>query len=92
MCALGQLRFWPQVLVIRDERDAVREDHDVDHTQTGNNAAPGAAPEVVPVSAGASLSGNPGRQFAAPNDVCIQYYSWNCLQACDQPDFGWVQR
>lgn len=89
-CHMGG--FWPQVLVIRDERDAAREDHDGDRGQSRNNANANTAPHLVPVNAGASLSGNPGRQFTAPNDVRIQYYSWSCVQACDQPDFGWVRQ
>ncbi len=89
-CHMGG--FWPQVLVIRDERDAGRNDHDGDHGQ-GKNATNG-APQVLPVSAaGVPLSnGNSGRAFAAPNDVRIQYYSWRCIQSCDLPDFGWVQQ
>ena len=90
-CHMGG--FWPQVLVVRDERDGGHEDHGGDHGQAKSaNAA--SAPQVVPVSAaGATLSnGNAGRAFTAPNDVRIQYYSWRCVQACDQPDFGWVQQ
>lgn len=89
-CHMGG--FWPQVLVIRDERDAGREHGDGNGGQNRNNASANAAPHVVPVSAGASLSGNLARQFTAPNDVRIQYYSWNCVEACDQPDFGWVRQ
>jgi len=93
--------FWPQVLVIRDEReprhdrdehdhDARRPDNDRDHGQFRNPAAPNAIPAAV---AGASMSGNfYGRHFDAPNDVHIQYYSWKCVLACDQPDFGWVRQ
>jgi hypothetical protein len=88
-CQLGGI--WAQVLVIRDERDPGHNDHDGDHAQNKNMNV-NVAPHVVPVSAaGASLSGNPSRQFSAPNDVRIQYYEWSCVQACDQPDFGWVR-
>jgi hypothetical protein len=91
-CHMGG--FWPQVLVIRDERDAGHDDHDANHGQSKNATTPNGTPQVVSVNAaGATLSnGNPGRQFASPNDVRIQYYSWRCVQACDQPDFGWVQQ
>jgi hypothetical protein len=84
--------FWAQVLVIRDEREA-EHNHDGDGSRS-SNTSPSASARVIPVSvAGASLSnGDAGRQFTAPNDVRIQYYSWSCVQSCDQPDFGWVQQ
>ena len=83
--------FWPQVLVIRDERDA---NHDGDRDQNKNTSNANAGVHVIPVSAaGAALTnGVAGREFSAPNDVRIQYYSWSCVQSCDQPDFGWVQQ
>jgi hypothetical protein len=89
-CHMGG--FWPQVLVVRDERDASHDDHDVDRSQGATSTS--AMPHVVPVStAGTTLSGgNSTRQFTSPNDVRIQYYSWRCIQSCDQPDFGWVQQ
>lgn len=30
------------------------------------------------------------RRFAAPNDVHIQYYRWDCVQNCIQPEFQWM--
>jgi hypothetical protein len=88
-CRLGG--FWPQVLVIRDEREKDR-DHDRDHDQSsyGPNAGPRAFPTGV---AGSALTDrDEDRRFAAPNDVRVQYYSWSCVQSCDQPDFGWVRQ
>jgi hypothetical protein len=32
------------------------------------------------------------RRFFAPNDVHIQYYRWDCVQNCIQPEFQWVQQ
>ena len=29
------------------------------------------------------------RQFIAPNDVTVSYYSWTCVQNCIQPEFQW---
>jgi hypothetical protein len=29
------------------------------------------------------------RQFMAPNDVTVSYYSWTCVQNCIQPEFQW---
>ena len=80
--------FWPQVLIIHDEREPRHDDHDGDQAKNTNGAA---IPRVIPVrAAGAPLSGNMVRQFDSPNDVRIQYYSWRCVENCDQPDFGWV--
>ena len=31
------------------------------------------------------------RQFKDPNDVRIQYYRWDCVQNCVQPEFQWRQ-
>jgi hypothetical protein len=94
-CHMGG--FWPQALIIRDERGARHDDRDGDHGQgKGPAATPVAAnvPRVFqPSVAGATLAdGGANRLFASPNDVRIQYYSWQCVQACDQPDFGWVRQ
>jgi len=32
------------------------------------------------------------RQFVSPNDVHIQYYRWDCVQYCVQPEFEWRQQ
>ena len=32
------------------------------------------------------------RHFVAPNDVHIQYYRWDCVQNCIQPEFAWTQQ
>lgn len=32
------------------------------------------------------------RSFKAPNDMHIQYYNWNCVQNCIQPEFRWVDQ
>ena len=32
------------------------------------------------------------RRFFAPNDVHIQYYRWDCVQNCIQPEFQWIQQ
>ena len=32
------------------------------------------------------------RRFKAPNDMHIQYYNWNCVQNCIQPEFRWVEQ
>jgi len=32
------------------------------------------------------------RHFVAPNDVHIQYYRWDCVQYCIQPEIAWTQQ
>jgi len=36
--------------------------------------------------------GSVPRYFVAPNDVHIQYYRWDCVQNCIQPEFQWVSQ
>jgi hypothetical protein len=73
----------PSFLIIRDERDPGHADHDRQN--------PG---RPVPVAAlGVVVTGHDSeRRFIAPNDVHLQGYLWRCVDACDQPDFGWVSQ
>lgn len=32
------------------------------------------------------------RRFKNPNDVHIQFYRWDCIQNCVQPEFQWTQQ
>jgi hypothetical protein len=32
------------------------------------------------------------RRFASPNDVDVQYYRWECVENCVQPEFQWRQQ
>lgn len=32
------------------------------------------------------------RHFAAPNDVHIQYYRWDCVENCIQPEIAWREQ
>jgi hypothetical protein len=32
------------------------------------------------------------RRFVAPNDVHIQYYRWDCVQYCIQPEIAWTRQ
>lgn len=32
------------------------------------------------------------RQFKDPNDVHIQYYRWDCVENCVQPEFRWMEQ
>jgi hypothetical protein len=38
-----------------------------------------------------NAQGSTARKFQAPNDVHIQYYSWNCIENCVQPEFEWIR-
>ena len=93
-CHMGG--FWSQVLVIRDERETPHDhdgDHDRDHSQGNSMMGTNGGPPVFPGSSGAAMTDrDEARRFASPNEVRIQYYSWNCVQSCDQPDFGWVRQ
>lgn len=40
---------------------------------------------------GAIVGKTSARQFVAPNDVHVQYYSWTCVQNCIQPEFQWFR-
>jgi hypothetical protein len=36
--------------------------------------------------------GAASRRFVSPNDVHIQYYRWDCVQNCIQPEIQWVSQ
>ena len=36
--------------------------------------------------------GSPTRRFVAPNDVHIQYFRWDCVSNCVQPEFQWTRQ
>lgn len=82
----------PMVLVIRDERNnpdrvvmasasAVRTgDRAVDHAIVAGVATVFTGPDPVV------------RRHTNPNDLHIQYYSWVCIENCEQPEFRWYQK
>ncbi|HVH50131.1 MAG TPA: hypothetical protein VM781_00575, partial [Candidatus Bathyarchaeia archaeon] len=37
-------------------------------------------------------SGSATRRFVSPNDVHIQYYRWDCVQNCVQPEIAWQEQ
>ncbi|PYT52515.1 MAG: hypothetical protein DMG43_11520 [Acidobacteria bacterium] len=79
-------------LVIRDERNSpdsavfaglgavLNPDNKVDR-------AVGA--EIATVLTG---PGSATRRFVAPNDVHIQYYRWDCVENCIQPEYQWIRQ
>jgi hypothetical protein len=46
-------------------------------------------PEKPVVSTIGAILGPGVRQFISPNDLHIQYYSWNCVDNCILPEFHW---
>lgn len=46
-------------------------------------------PQKPVVSAIGAILGPGARQFISPNDLHIQYYSWNCVDNCVLPCFDW---
>jgi hypothetical protein len=57
-------------------------------SEISSASSPGAAPSATVASAGAPGS-YPARPFLAPNEVRRLGYLWRCVDACDQPDYGW---
>jgi hypothetical protein len=80
----------PMVLVIRDERN------NTDRViLAGVNAAvrtgDRAIDRAVALGATTVLTGSNSvtHHYVSPNDLHIQYYSWLCIQNCEQPEFRW---
>jgi len=36
--------------------------------------------------------GSPTHRFYAPNNVHIQYYRWDCVENCIQPEYQWISQ
>ena len=82
----------PMTLIIRDDRasldpvvfaglGAVLDRHD--KTDRAINAG---------IAAVLTGGGPVPRHFASPNDVHIQYYRWDCVQYCIQPEIQWQKQ
>ena len=88
----------PMTLIIRDDRystdaavfaglgavlDANKQvvvDNKVDHAITAGIATVMAVHDSMP------------HRFKDPNDVHIQYYRWDCVENCVQPEFQWTRQ
>jgi hypothetical protein len=79
-------------LVIQDERNnpdsavfaglgAVLDPHDKTERAVGEG-----------ITTALTGQGSPTRRFKAPNDVHIQYYRWDCVENCVQPEFQWTRQ
>jgi hypothetical protein len=82
----------PMTLVIHDERNsldpavfaglgAVLNPHDKAERAVGEG--------IAAVFTG---QGSVTRRFNAPNDVHIQYFRWDCVENCIQPEFQWFNQ
>lgn len=82
----------PVTLVIRDERNSP---DDAVFAGLGAVLNPNdKADRAIGEGIAAILTG-PGsatRRFKAPNDVHIQYYRWDCVENCIQPEFQWTRQ
>jgi hypothetical protein len=81
----------PMILVIQDERvstgKAVFASLGAALDQSDNPTS-----RVASVGIAALLSGGTPakRHFTAPNDVHVQYFRWDCVENCIQPQFQWI--
>jgi hypothetical protein len=46
----------------------------------------------VGIEAVLTRQGSATRRFTSPNDVHIQYYRWDCVENCIQPEFQWTEQ
>jgi hypothetical protein len=79
----------PMTLVIRDDRYS--EDAAVSVVLGAVLDASPAANSVVGAGIAAMMTAKNSmpRRFKDPNDVHIQYYRWDCVQNCVQPEIEW---
>ena len=79
-------------LVIRDERNsldpavfaglgAVLDSHDKAERAVG-----------VGIATVLTGQGYVSRRFTSPNDVHIQYFRWDCVENCIQPEYQWIRQ
>jgi hypothetical protein len=87
-----ELPVEPMTLVIQDERNnpdaavfaglgAVLDRHDKADRAVGVG--------IVTILTG---QGSVTRRFVSPNDVHIQYYRWDCVENCIQPEYQWTRQ
>jgi hypothetical protein len=87
-----ELPVEPMTLVIQDERNnpdaavfaglgAVLDRHDKTDRAVGVG--------IVTILTG---QGSATRRFVSPNDVHVQYYRWDCVENCIQPEYLWTRQ
>ncbi len=82
----------PMTLIIRDERNSLDP-----AVFAGLGAVLDRRDKVdraVGVGIATVLTGQSSvtRHFVSPNDVHIQYYRWDCVENCIQPEFQWIRQ
>jgi len=80
-------------LVIRDERNSpdTAVFAGLGAVLNSNNKAERAAGEgIAAIFTGQGSAAT--RRFKAPNDVHIQYFRWECVENCIQPEYQWTQQ
>jgi hypothetical protein len=82
----------PMTLVIRDERNSPDQAvfAGLGAVLDPNNKAERAVGEGI--AAVFTGQGSVTRRFKAPNDVRIQYYRWDCVENCIQPEVQWTRQ
>jgi hypothetical protein len=85
-----ELPLEPMTLVIRDERNSP--DQAVFAGLGAVLDPQNRTQRAVGEGIAAILTGQDSatRRFKAPNDVHIQYYRWECVENCVQPEFQWT--
>jgi hypothetical protein len=82
----------PMVLIIHDERNSL------DPAVLAGLGAVLDRHDKVDRAIGVGLAtvltgqGSVTRRFASPNDVHVQYYRWDCVENCIQPEFQWIRQ
>jgi hypothetical protein len=82
----------PMTLIVRDDRNspdtavfaglgAILDPHDKAQRAVGEG-----------IAAVLTGQGSVTRRFNAPNDVHIQYFRWDCVENCVQPEFQWTRQ
>src|SRR5438270_12331576 len=93
-----QLTVAPMTLIIRDKRYSPETPvfaglgvvlNTMEATQ--NNTVRAVGSGIAAVLNSTRQSSSP-RQFKDPNDVHIQYYRWDCVENCVQPEFRWMEK
>jgi len=89
----------PMTLVIQDERTSP--DHavftgigSVLDPNSGVVAPANSVARVLGIGIGSVLKAQAAapRKFVDPNDVHIQYYRWDCVENCVQPEYQWFDQ
>jgi len=81
----------PMTLVIRDERQSLAP---VVFAGVGAVLDPDDRTDrAIGAGVGAIIAAQQAKhQFKSPNDVHVQYFRWDCVENCVQPEFQWIDQ